>query len=128
VSAALELVDVWIDAVNARDVERLVGMYAPQARLLATFSPHFLMGETAIRGYFEALASRPNVSVELHRHSLESMTLRDTFWGASGLYSFRFEIDGDLLTFPSRFTFTFDASQAAPILHHHSSQVPRSLG
>ena len=122
-----ELLDAWVAAVNAADVDRLVGMYAPQARLLPTFSPHFLMGETEIRDYFVALAGRPNLSVELHRDALAEDALSETLAGVSGLYSFRFEVDGELLTFPSRFTFTFDRSAAAPILHHHSSQVPRGL-
>ena len=126
-SSGIAAVEAWTAAVNAGDVERLVAMYAHEARLLPTFSPHFLSGEAAIREYFEALASRPNLSVDLHPHSLAERHLTEQLWGASGLYSFRFEVDGELLTFASRFTFTFDLSADAPILHHHSSQVPRSL-
>ncbi|MEZ5560085.1 MAG: hypothetical protein R3E86_16255 [Pseudomonadales bacterium] len=117
----------WIDAVNAREVEALVAMYDSTARLLPTFSPHFMKTAESIRAYFEALVSRPNVSVELHTHAVVAQQLAETVYGVSGMYSFRFEVDEVLLTFPSRFSFVIDTSKASPIVHHHSSQVPRNL-
>ena len=45
----------------------------------------------------------------------------------NGIYDFQFLMDGTLLTFPSRFTFVIDLEKESPILHHHSSQVPRTL-
>jgi hypothetical protein len=125
--SGIDAAETWIELVNARAVDELVAMYAADARLLPTFSPHFLTGEPALREYFVALTTRENVSVELHRHSLEENVLSGSFRGVSGLYSFRFVVDGVLLTFPSRFTFTFNLAERAPILHHHSSQVPRTL-
>lgn len=116
----------WIDAVNAGEAGTLTRMYADDARLLPTFSPHLLRG-AAIRTYFDALVARPNVSAELHHHSVLARSLTDALWDLSGVYSFRFEVDGVLLTFPSRFTFTLDVTSDAPILTHHSSQVPRTL-
>jgi hypothetical protein len=78
-------------------------------------------------GYFEQLATRQGVGVKLHDKSLRTQLMSDTLHTLSGVYSFEFEVDQVLLSFPSRFTFVVDLSREKPILHHHSSQVPRNL-
>lgn len=124
---ARELLTIWIQAVNDGDVALLTGLYDSSARLLPTFSPHFLSKPEQIHNYFEQLASREDLSVQLHEGSVVDQQLSESVSGASGLYSFSFRVDGVLLSFASRFSFLVDTTKPAPIIHHHSSQVPRTL-
>jgi len=48
-------------------------------------------------------------------------------WTMSGIYNWRFIVDGELLNFEARFSYLVDLSKSSPIIHHHSSQIPRML-
>ncbi len=122
-----EILDTWMTAVRGHDLDRVVGMYAPGSVLLPTFSPHRIIGEEDLRGYFQALFDREDLHVSLHEESLRILPLEGSAYALLGVYSFSFVVDDTTLTFPSRFTFVFDTALDAPILHHHSSQVPRTL-
>ncbi len=116
----------WLEAVNAKDLDALTALYAEDASLTPTFSPHTARDSAGVRGYFERLAIQPGMEVVLH-----DATFRERFCGpvciATGIYCFRIEIDGVLLGFEARFTFVLDPGAGRPILHHHSSQIPRNL-
>jgi hypothetical protein len=122
-----EILELWLQAVNDRNVDTLVGLYATGATLFPTFSPHALADAEAIRSYFEALASRPALAVSLYRSRLYQHELPGGLAVLAGVYAFKFEVDDDLLTFPSRFTLVLDPGAERPIRHHHSAQVPRTL-
>jgi len=96
--------------------------------LLPTFSTHALDSEADRLDYFKTLASRQGPSVSLHEKTLRVRTLYSHLQIVSGIYRFSFEIDGEPLTFEARFTWVMDFSQERPIQHHHSSQLPRTLG
>jgi hypothetical protein len=124
---ARQTLDTWIEKLRANDLDGIVGMYAPGSILLPTFSPHRIDGETGLREYFSALFTRESLQVELHEASLRVIPMSGTAMTLVGIYSFSFVVDDDRLTFPSRFTFVVDTASGTPILHHHSSQVPRTL-
>ncbi len=124
---AREVLDQWLDAVNRGDADTLVAMYDESARLIPTFSPRILSTPGELRDYFVALASRPGLEVRLHERMVAAQALAARISVISGLYSFSFDIDGNQLTFPSRFSMAIDAERQGPIVHHHSSQVPRTL-
>jgi hypothetical protein len=67
------------------------------------------------------------MSVELHSGTLRKAALGENKYIMTGTYSFRCIVDDASLTFPSRFTFILDVSGEKPILHHHSSQTPRTV-
>jgi len=117
----------WISAVNEGSVEQVVALYAEDAVLLSTFSAPILFGTKTIREYFERLAARPGLSVTLHDKTLHFRELPGGWAVASGIYCFRFEVDGELLSFEARFTFVIDAATPHPIVHHQSAQIPRAL-
>ena len=125
---AKTVLDQWIAAINAGDVETAIALYNSEAKLIPTFSGYMLQDPAAIRGYFERLGKNPALSVSLHEDSVRIQACSDTVSVLSGLYTFRFEVDGRLMAFESRFTFVVDCGADAPILHHHSSQIPRSFG
>lgn len=124
---ARQILDTWIERVRANDLDGVVGMYATGSVLLPTFSPHRIASDAGLREYFAALFTREGLSVEMHEASLRVLPAEGSVATLVGIYSFSFVVDDDRLTFPSRFTFVLDTSKEAPILHHHSSQVPRTL-
>lgn len=117
-----------MEGINAGRVDDATSLYADDATLIPTFSAHTLRTEAERAKYFQTLGARPKLTVFLHDATFHDQRVTDTVRIISGIYAFRFEMDGELLTFEARFTFVVDRSLAAPILHHHSSQIPRALG
>lgn len=117
----------WMSSINNGEVENLLLFYDKNAVLLPTFSNIVLKTPAAIREYFERLSSREELKVSLHEKSLIAQNLRDDITLLSGIYRWEFKIDGYLLNFEARFTFGLNLDQPNPIIHHHSSQIPRML-
>jgi hypothetical protein len=121
------ILHTWIEAVNAGDLDRVVSLYDADASLVPTFSAKALRTPAEIRRYFEQLASRPGLSVTLHPKTLVSQCFERASI-LSGIYCFRFCIDEEPYNFEARFSLVVRAGGSdAPILHHHSSQIPRQL-
>lgn len=125
---AASVVTRWMDYVNAGDVIGVTGLYAEHAVLLPTFSPHTINTAAQRSEYFDSLASRRGLQVSLHPKTLRVTSLSETVKVASGIYRFSFEVDEEPLTFEARFSFAMNIKKPNPIKHHHSSQVPRTLG
>jgi len=117
----------WMKAVNDGDVESLLGLYDSQAVLIPTFSNRILNTPAKLREYFEKLSSREELSIALHEKTLIIQELQNQIALMSGIYNWRFSVDGELLNFEARFSYVLDISRHSPILHHHSSQIPRML-
>jgi len=126
-SRATDVIDTWLAAVNAKDLDTVLGLYAGDHVLLATFSPHMIRSEADTRQYFVQLASREGLNVRLHTRTLAEQRLGDAYSVLVGIYTWSFEVDGDPISFASRFTFVIDVNAKQPIIHHHSSQIPRTL-
>lgn len=118
---------LWANYVNKGLIEEVVELYNPKSVLMPTFSPHCLRSKEELRGYFTQLASREALNVRLHENTIDCLEINEQSFVINGIYSFEFQVDGTLLTFPSRFTFVIDLKKDNPILHHHSSQIPRNL-
>lgn len=128
VSQAVGVVKTWLAAINSGRPQDAAALYADDALLLPTFSTHALDAEAGRDEYLRSLASRQGLSVSLHEKTLRIRFLSASVQIASGIYRFSFEIDGEPLTFEARFTWVMDFSKQCPIQHHHSSQLPRTLG
>lgn len=113
-------------ALNARDLAQVLALYAEDAVLLPTFSPHALRTPADRRRYFEQLTVRPGLAVTLHAKTLRVLAIAPDLEVASGIYRFQVEIDDEPLVFEARFTFVVSPG-SAPVRHHHSSQIPRTL-
>jgi hypothetical protein len=122
-----EVLFQWVSRVCSGNPDDIAALYHESAVLVPTFSPHTVITTEGVRNYFGQLATRDGLGVRLHNKALRKQSLSDTVHTLSGIYSFEFEVDQVLLSFPSRFSFMVDISLATPILHHHSSQVPRNL-
>lgn len=124
---AQEFPAFWIDRVNAGVLDDIVSLYNDAAKLIPTFSPHGFKNREGITGYFTQLLAKEGLTARLHEASVFCQPIEGDWHVVSGIYSFEHILDGDLLTFPARFTFVIDLSDESPIHHHHSSQVPRTL-
>jgi hypothetical protein len=121
------ILERWIEYVNKADLEKVVRLYDEEGTLLPTFSPHSLSTSPQITEYFMQLSTKKNLVVKLHDKTVRRHEVGEGRYVLMGTYSFSYVVDGANLTFPSRFTFVVDVSRESPILHHHSSQVPRAL-
>jgi hypothetical protein len=124
---AEEVLFQWVSRVCSGNPDDIAALYHESAVLVPTFSPHTVMSTEGVSNYFGQLATRDGLGVRLHNKALRKQSFSDTLHTLSGIYSFEFEVDQVLLSFPSRFSFMVDISLDRPILHHHSSQVPRNL-
>lgn len=126
-NTARDVLDRWMQAVNRGDVEALLGLYDPQAVLIPTFSNRLLDTPAKLRDYFEKLGSREELSIALHEKTLRAQVLGGSLHALGGIYNWRFLVDGELLNFEARFSYLIDLARPQPIVHHHSSQIPRML-
>ena len=121
------LIGAWMLGINQGEIETLISLYNEKAILIPTFSNKLLNSPTKVRGYFESLAGRDELSIALHENSVVIHALQNRLFSMCGIYCWRFAVEGELLSFEARFTFIADLSLPNPILHHHSSQIPRTL-
>lgn len=122
-----DVLERWMQGVNQGQVGQLLELYDPQAVLIPTFSNRLLNTPDKLRDYFEKLGSREELSIALHEKTLLTQPLGGDMHALGGIYNWRFMVDGELLNFEARFSYLIDLARPAPILHHHSSQIPRML-
>jgi hypothetical protein len=125
-SRARAICESWVNALNTGRLADVLALYAEDAVLLPTFSPRVLRTAERRREYFERLSAQPGLNVSLHENTLRVQNV-GTLEICSGIYLFRMEIDEAMLSFEARFSYVIDPQAAHPILHHHSSQIPRNL-
>lgn len=122
-----DILEQWMQSVNNGNVENLLSLYDKDAVLIPTFSNRLLNTPNKLKNYFEKLGSREELSIALHEKTLIIQNLQNSISILSGIYNWRFAVDGELLNFEARFSYIIDLSKPNPILHHHSSQIPRTL-
>jgi hypothetical protein len=117
----------WIDAVNSRDIEKLLSLYDKNAVLIPTFSNRLLKKPEDIKEYFIKLGTREELSVELHKKTLTIQEINENVFTLCGIYCWRFSLDEELLNFEARFSYVLNLKLTNPIIQHHSSQIPRMV-
>ncbi len=122
-----DLLKAWMSNINEGDLESLLSLYGAHAILIPTFSNRLLDVPEKIRQYFGKLMQREDLSLALHQKTLAVQSLGNGLHSLCGIYCWRFAVDGELLNFEARFSFIVDLALANPILHHHTSQLPRTL-
>ena len=118
---------LWANCVNQGRIDDLIALYDEGATVMPTFSPSAVRNREELRSYFMRLSSREGLHVKLHEMTFDCLWTGEQSYVINGIYDFKFNVDGTLRTFPSRFTFVIDLGKESPILHHHSSQVPQHL-
>ena len=124
---AKEVLAQWLTAVNSADITKLLSLYDKDAVLIPTFSNKMLDCPEKLRDYFEKLGGRAGLSIALHEKTVLERTVSDHLRTISGIYNWRFEVENEMLNFEARFSYVLDLTKESPILHHHSSQIPRMI-
>ncbi|MGE5429874.1 MAG: hypothetical protein ACM3QX_02300 [Syntrophomonadaceae bacterium] len=122
-----QILSEWMEAVNNREMENILSFYKKDAVLIPTFSNRILDTTEKIRGYFEKLASNDELNVTLHENTVKSQKVSENIYALSGIYRWQLSVEGESLGFEARFSFVMDLSLDAPVIQHHSSQIPRML-
>lgn len=122
-----KLISTWMSNINRGSVESLAELYDAQAVVIPTFSNRLLNTPEKIRAYFVKLTSREELSIALHENTLTIHRLHEEFYALAGIYCWRFAVDGEVLSFEAHFSFIINLKLPSPIIHHHSSQIPRTL-
>lgn len=118
---------LWAGAINAGELEKVVGLYNGASTLTPTFSTSSVNDRDSLNQYFTNLGSRKGVNVSLQDDTINCQHCGANIYILTGTYTFGFEVDGNMESFPSRFTFVVNMDDEQPILHHHSSQAPQAL-
>jgi len=119
----------WLATIAAAhgDPTSVLKLYAPDAILVATYSPVLLHNADGdLVGYFKKFTSLPGISGATK--DLQTRVYGD--WAINtGLYTFTFnDPEGDTVSVPARFTFVYHKVDGQwLIMDHHSSLVPPSL-
>src|SRR2546425_5294271 len=90
----------WADAVNSKDVERILALYDAEAVLWGTVSPTLRDSPAAIREYFKPGANRPHLKVALGE---QRVRVYGDIAINTGYYTFSDMQDGQPVTIPARF-------------------------
>ncbi len=120
-----QVLNAWLEGVNAGDPDSVLALYCKDAVLLPTFADKVFADAKSIESYFLRLADLGVESVVLRPETLSVQDFAAGVFSLSGFYDWKFA-NGDKIA--ARFTFTVDVDQPAPILHHHSSVLPKAAG
>ncbi len=122
-----DLLNEWARLVNERNLEGVLAMYDENAVLIPTFSNRLLNTPERIRGYFETLCNREGLELSMHEKPRLVNAAGGAMYTMAGIYRWHFAVEDTPLNFEARFSFVLDFERPAPILQHHSSQIPRML-
>ena len=122
-----DILNRWTKAIEERDLERVLALYDQQAVLIPTFSDVILATPAKISDYFARVMRREGLQIALHAKTLREQTLSADLAILSGIYTWKFLVEDELITYEARFSFILNLEAAAPIMHHHSSQIPRMV-
>ena len=116
----------WTEALaNGHDERPVTALYDKDATLLATFDPKPLETPGEIAAYFHKLTQNPELTATVQS---EKIDLFGDAAVASGLYTFSYRKDRQLLELPARYTFVYRKTPHGwAIVRHHSSALPEAL-
>ena len=121
------VLELWITGINSCNLHEVIGLYDKNAVILPTFSNKCLKNLDAIRSYFEGVSRYKELRVVLHDNTLFVQRLSSKLFALGGNYCWQYEVEDEALNVEARFTFMINIKHPNPIIHHHSSQVPRML-
>ena len=121
------VLNLWVDKTNSYELENMLEYYDKNAVLLPTFSNKICHGLNDIKSYFKKVFAHKKLLVTIHDKTLITQDLSNDVFSLSGIYLWQFEVNDEKLNFEARFTFLIDINRLRPILHHHSSQIPRGI-
>lgn len=119
VKAALQ---EWVAAVESGSVDNIMALYDNHAIMFSAFALRPLETPRELRGYYQKVVDNPDIKVTVtdqHPRRFDDVALN------SGLYTLSYTQDGEPVSLPSRFSFTYILRNGKwVIVDHHSSKVP----
>jgi hypothetical protein len=117
----LEVLHLWLDALNQHDVPAICELYHPDAFLLATLQPMPRTTSEQICEYFVTLMQRSHLHCTLEDHLAR---VDGDVATVAGRYVFSFIENGEPTAIPARFSFTYRRFvEEWQIICHHSSRL-----
>ena len=115
--------EMWNQALQTENPDKVVACYAEDAILLPTVSPRVRHNHDEIRDYFvHFLSKKPR-----GRIVEQNIRIYDTIAINSGLYNFTLTENGNDSDVAARFTFVYKKYEDRwLIIEHHSSILPAS--
>ncbi|MCP4482904.1 MAG: hypothetical protein GY817_09280 [bacterium] len=120
-----EILNKWADSINNGKIDLTLGLYSKNASLLPTFSEKAYLGVDIIKEYFDKLSLNKSVQVNFIKDSIVIEKLADNIFSTGGFYDWVIDSGKKFSNIKARFTFVLDLNSSTPIIHHHSSVVPR---
>ena len=119
---AENVIEKWADYVNQSNLQKLLGLYAPDSTMIPTFFKKILINSSEIQEYFVML-SEWETTVAIFKESFCTKRIEMGFL-VNGEYTFNLNRGEQSQSIPARFSFLLDLSREDPILLHHSSALP----
>jgi uncharacterized protein (TIGR02246 family) len=117
-----EALAAWVAAVESGDADSIVDLYDPRAIMISTFAQKPMLSHGAMMKYYKKVVSNPDIKIDVeeqHPRSFGNTAVN------TGLYTFHYTEDGEPVTIPARFSFTYVLRDGKwMIVDHHSSRVP----
>ena len=111
----------WVDAFNSRDPARMSALYDTEAVLADASEPRTRVGADAISDYYKNLAKRKTQRVALGERNLR--LLGDSTAIDSGTLTFFEMRDGNAVTTPGRYSFTYQKRGGKWVIVDHQTAV-----
>jgi uncharacterized protein (TIGR02246 family) len=121
---AMAVLEKWVQAFGASDVDGITKLYAPDALFMGTGSRTVVTDPAGVRRYFEQalLTQQPRSAKVLESTAL---VVSDTVVVVNGLDTTYATRDGKTIENPGRFTFVIAKRDVGwQIVHFHRSGVP----
>lgn len=113
----------WRNALSSGKAENVVKLYDKDAILIATLAEKPLLTQEQRTEYFTKLTARAKLAVKLTEEHIRMLDENDAV--VSGLYTFSFEENGQLMEIPARYSFVYEKEgDNWMIMDHHSSKIP----
>jgi uncharacterized protein (TIGR02246 family) len=112
----------WVTAIEGQSAENIIKLYDKNAVMISTFAQAPITTHKGLLAYYKKVVANPDAEVdvtETHPRVFGNMAVN------SGQYVFHYTQDGESVTIPARFSFTYILRDSRWIIvDHHSSRVP----
>jgi len=112
----------WKAAVESGSIDNIMSLYESEAIMISTFAQAPMTKRADIIGYYKKVVVNPDIKVEVkesHPRIFGTMAIN------TGRYILNYTQDGEPVSIPARFSFTYILKDGKwLIVDHHSSKMP----
>lgn len=114
--------DAWVNAVESGNARNVVKLYDDKSIMISSFAQEPITTRADLLNYYQKVVVNPDVKVdvvELHSRRYGNTAIN------SGEYMLSYTQEGETISIPARFSFTYVLhNNQWVIVDHHSSRVP----